>query len=53
MADYSIHFPVKRGELNIHPGVGGSLSAIMHDLETIWSYVIEKLLRIPLKNLPV
>jgi len=53
MADYSIHFPVKRGELNIHPGVGGSLSAIMHDLETIWSHVIEKLLRIPLKNLPV
>uniref|UniRef100_A0A3B4YQG9 Actin related protein 8 n=1 Tax=Seriola lalandi dorsalis TaxID=1841481 RepID=A0A3B4YQG9_SERLL len=48
---YNIHWPVVRGQLNVHPGPGGSLTAIMADLETIWSHVIQKHLEIPLKDL--
>uniref|UniRef100_A0A672GQ90 Uncharacterized protein n=1 Tax=Salarias fasciatus TaxID=181472 RepID=A0A672GQ90_SALFA len=48
---YNIHWPVVRGQLNVHAGPGGSLSAVLADLETIWSYVIQKHLEIPLKDL--
>uniref|UniRef100_A0A665U5X0 Actin-related protein 8 n=1 Tax=Echeneis naucrates TaxID=173247 RepID=A0A665U5X0_ECHNA len=48
---YNIHWPVVRGQLNVRPGPGGSLTAVLADLETIWSYVIQKHLEIPLKDL--
>ncbi|XP_016354911.1 actin-related protein 8-like [Sinocyclocheilus anshuiensis] len=48
---YSIHWPVCRGHLNIHSGPGGSLTAALADLETIWSHALQKLLEIPLKDL--
>ncbi|XP_055024327.2 actin-related protein 8 [Misgurnus anguillicaudatus] len=48
---YSIHWPIRRGHLNIHSAPGGSLTAVLADLETIWSYVLQKLLEIPLKDL--
>ncbi|XP_062248080.1 actin-related protein 8 [Platichthys flesus] len=48
---YNIHWPVVRGQLNVHPGPGGSLTAVLSDLETIWSHVIQKSLEIPLKDL--
>ncbi|KPP64929.1 hypothetical protein Z043_116681 [Scleropages formosus] len=48
---YSIHWPIRRGQLNVHPRPGGSLAAVLADLEAIWSYSIQKLLEIPLKDL--
>ncbi|XP_077371291.1 actin-related protein 8 [Festucalex cinctus] len=48
---YNIHWPMVRGQLNVHAGPGGSLTAVLADLETIWSHVIQKNLEIPLKDL--
>lgn len=48
---YNIHFPIRRGQLNVHSGPGGSLTAVLTDLETIWSHVLQKLLEIQLKDL--
>ncbi|KAL6119946.1 actr8 [Pungitius sinensis] len=48
---YNIHWPIVRGQLNVHAGAGGSLTAVLADLETIWSHVIQKQLEIPLKDL--
>lgn len=42
-----------RGRLNVHSGPGGSLPAVLADLETIWSHTIQKQLDIPLKDLKV
>lgn len=50
---YNIHWPVVRGQLNVHAGPGGSLTAVLADLETIWSHIIQKQLEIPLKDLKV
>lgn len=50
---YNIHWPMVRGQLNVHAGPGGSLTAVLADLETIWSHVIQKQLDIPLKDLKV
>ncbi|KAM7346712.1 actin-related protein 8 [Cochliomyia hominivorax] len=49
--DYNIHFPVKRGELNLHSHIGGSLTAVLSDLESIWSYAIHERMAIPRKSL--
>lgn len=49
--DFNIHFPYKRGELNVHSGPGGSIRAVMADLKTIWEYVLTEKLNIPLKDL--
>ncbi|XP_047458481.1 actin-related protein 8 [Mugil cephalus] len=48
---YDIHWPMVRGQLNVHAGPGGSLTAVLADLEAIWSHVIQKQLEIPLKDL--
>lgn len=50
---YNTHWPIVRGQLNMHTGPGGSLSATLADLETIWSHVIQKQLDIPIKDLKV
>nr|SVE93502.1 EOG090X02LT [Scapholeberis mucronata] len=43
---FNVHFPFRHGDLNIHSGVGGSLSSVMADLETIWSHCIVNLLEV-------
>lgn len=48
---YSTHWPMRRGRLNIHDGPGGTLSAVMADIETIWGKALETYLDIPLKDL--
>jgi hypothetical protein len=48
-----VHWPISRGQLNVHGGAGGSLTAVLADLEAIWSHVIQKQLEIPLKDLKV
>lgn len=37
----------------MHSGPGGSLTAVLADLETIWGHVIQKQLDIPLRDLKV
>ncbi|XP_044580234.1 actin-related protein 8 isoform X1 [Cotesia glomerata] len=49
--NYNIHIPYRRGELNIHSGPGGSLTAVLADLKTIWEYVITEKLKIPIQDL--
>ncbi|KMZ10416.1 uncharacterized protein Dsimw501_GD15659, isoform B [Drosophila simulans] len=49
--NYDIHFPIQRGELNVHKEKGGSLQASMQHLERIWSYALEERLKIPLRKL--
>lgn len=48
---YNVHWPIVRGQLNVHSGPGGSLTAVLTDLETLWGHVIQKHLDIPLKDL--
>ena len=49
--DYNTHFPYKRGDLNVHPGPGGSLRAVVADLKTIWEYVLREKMNVPLRDL--
>lgn len=51
--EYNVHFPLMRGDLNLHSGVGGSISAVLADLETIWGHCISTVLSVPLKDLKV
>ncbi|KAF6205312.1 hypothetical protein GE061_019482 [Apolygus lucorum] len=50
-SNYNVHFPWKRGDLNIHNGVGGSLTGVLADLGCIWSNIIIERLNIPLVEL--
>lgn len=45
---YNIHFPIRRGQLNIHEGIGGSLFNVLDHLQAIWEYAIEHKLGIPI-----
>lgn len=49
--EYNIHFPFVRGDLNIHKSLGGSISAVLADLETIWGHCISNVLNVPIKDL--
>ncbi|XP_061387748.1 actin-related protein 8 [Musca vetustissima] len=49
--DYNIHFPMKRGDLNLHNNIGGSMTAVISDLESIWSHVIVERMSIPRRTL--
>ncbi|XP_045618086.1 actin-related protein 8 isoform X1 [Procambarus clarkii] len=49
--EFNVHFPIVRGDLNIHSGLGGSVSAVLADLETIWGHCISTILNVPLKDL--
>lgn len=47
--DFNLHFPIRRGDFNLHGGVGGSITAVIADLQEIWEYVLETYLKIPLR----
>ncbi|XP_065223415.1 actin-related protein 8 [Planococcus citri] len=49
-SDYNVHFPIRRGELNLHKGIGGSLMSVLENLTTIWSYIIRFHLGIDAKD---
>jgi actin-related protein 8 len=51
--DFNIHFPYRRGDLYVHSGPGGSLTAVLANLETIWTWAIRHRLEIPLRDLRV
>lgn len=50
---YNIHFPMKRGELNVQNDgrIGGSLTSVLSDLESIWLYAIEERMSITRRSL--
>jgi hypothetical protein len=50
---YSINWPVRRGRLNLHDGPGGTVNAVMADIESIWGTALETFLDIPVKDLKV
>ena len=50
---YSLHWPMKGGSLNLHSGVGGSLTSVCADLEAIWAHGIKTYLNIPIASLQV
>lgn len=50
-APYSIRWPMAHGQLNIHSSVGGSITSIAADLQTLWGSAIETYLEIPVKDL--
>lgn len=49
--DFNLHFPIRRGDFNLHGGVGGSTSAVLADLQAIWEHVLRRNLKIPLSDL--
>lgn len=49
---FNIHFPIRRGEFNLHKGIGGSATSVLEDLKTIWQYAIKNYLDINLRDLP-
>lgn len=51
--DFNIHFPYQRGDLYVHSGPGGSITAVLANLETIWTWAIRHRLEIPLRDLRV
>ncbi|XP_022914944.1 actin-related protein 8 [Onthophagus taurus] len=50
-SDFNIHFPFRRGDFNVHSGLGGSITSILADLETIWLHILETNFNIPQQNL--
>lgn len=51
--EYNIFFPINNGELNINGLIGGSLTGVLADLQTIWTHCINKLLDIKTSEFPV
>lgn len=51
--NYNLHWPIRRGQLNIHDGPGGTMTAVLADIEAIWATALQKHLDIPLKDLKV
>ncbi|GAB0100566.1 Actin-related protein 8 [Sergentomyia squamirostris] len=49
--DFNLHFPMKRGDLNIHSGLGGSLTSVLTDLQAIWEHVLSETMEIKTKDL--
>ena len=50
---YNVHWPVRRGSLNVHTGPGGSIAAVLQDIEDIWATVLHSYLHIPLADIKV
>ena len=50
---YNLHWPMRRGSLNVHSGLAGSMSAALQDLEDIWSTVLQAHLNIPQTDITV
>lgn len=49
--EFNLHFPFKRGDLNLHSDIGGSMTSIMTDLQEIWGHVLANQLKINLNDL--
>eukprot|EP00794_Sanderia_malayensis_P009126 gene9126-10099_t len=49
-APYTLVYPIKNGQLNLHSGPDGSFTAVCAKLETLWSLAIQMYLDIPVKD---
>lgn len=47
--EFNLHFPIRRGDFNLHDAVGGSMTAILADLQEIWEFVLREHLKIKLR----
>lgn len=47
--EFNVHFPIRRGDFNLHPGVGGSMTSVLADLQEIWEYVLRYHMSVDLK----
>lgn len=47
--DFNLHFPIRRGDFNLHGGIGGSVTAVIADLQEIWEHVLKTQLKIELR----
>lgn len=50
--NFNIHFPIRRGEFNIHKKVGGSCTSVIEHLRCILEFAILNFLDVNLKDLP-
>lgn len=50
-SDFNIHFPIRRGQLNIHNNVDGTATATIDHIKTIWEFAIKNFLDVNLKDL--
>lgn len=48
---FNIHFPIRRGDFNLHDGLNGSMFSVLDDLRIIWEYSIKNYLEVNLKDL--
>ena len=44
---------MRRGRFNLHPGPGGSVTAVLQDMQDIWAHCLQNNLNIPVKDLRV
>lgn len=49
--DFNIHFPIRRGDLNIHNNVGGSITATLEQIRCIWEYSVKNFLDVTAEEL--
>ncbi|ODM96367.1 Actin-related protein 8 [Orchesella cincta] len=49
---WNIHCPWRRGQLNLHRDIGGSITSVMTDLEEIWRWCLKEKLNISSKDIP-
>ncbi|CAL8092381.1 unnamed protein product [Orchesella dallaii] len=49
---WNIHCPWRRGQLNLHRGVGGTITSVMTDLEDIWRWCLKEKLSIAPEDFP-
>lgn len=47
--EFNVHFPIRRGDFNLHDDIGGSMTSILADLQEIWECALETHLKIPLR----
>lgn len=47
---YDLHWPMRRGCLNVHKNIGGTLSAVVQDIEDIWLTALRNYLKISSDN---
>jgi actin-related protein 8 len=48
---FNLHFPIRRGEFNIHDGINGSICSVLSDMRLIWEYAIKNYLEVNLRDL--
>lgn len=47
--EFNVHFPIRRGDFNLHGSIGGSVTGVCADLQQIWEFALRTHLKIPLR----